>query len=291
MDRNRSKQISTLGSRVTSVVSVALMLLLLGIVALTAIAARALTDDVRRNIGFIISMDSEASDADINAMIRTLGDAAFVESYIYSSADEVLEQESAYIGDDVRELIDVNPFSAEFDVRLRPAFANPDSIDVIAAEMRSLPAVGKVMTESALIRGVDSTLRRLTAVLLAIAAAMLLISVVLIRNTVSLSVYARRFIIHAMKLVGATRGFIRRPFVVAGALNGLIAGIVASLALLPLRAYASTFDPAIAEALTWWRMAAVGASMLVAGVALCALAAAAATDSYLRSDYDDMFLK
>ena len=178
MDRNRSKQISTLGSRVTSVVSVALMLLLLGIVALTAIAARALTDDVRRNIGFIISMDSEASDADINAMKRTLGDAAFVESYIYSSADEVLEQESAYIGDDVRELIDVNPFSAEFDVRLRPAFANPDSIDVIAAEMRSLPAVGKVMTESALIRGVDSTLRRLTAVLLAIAAAMLLISVV-----------------------------------------------------------------------------------------------------------------
>ncbi len=157
--------------------------------------------------------------------------------------------------------------------------------------MRSLPAVGKVMTESALIRGVDSTLRRLTAVLLTIAAAMLLISVVLIRNTVSLSVYARRFIIHAMKLVGATRGFIRRPFVVAGALNGLIAGIVASLALLPLRAYASTFDPAIAEALTWWRMAAVGASMLVAGVALCALAAAAATDSYLRSDYDDMFLK
>lgn len=291
MDRKRSKQISTFGSRVTSVVSVALMLLLLGIVALTAIAARALTDDVRRNMGFIVRMDSEASDADINALKRSLADAAYVDSYVYSSADEVLEQESAYLGDDVRELIDENPYSAEFDVRLRAGAAKPDSIDAIAAAVGLLPGVDKVLTESALIRGVDATLRRITAVLLAVATALLLISVVLIRNTVSLSVYGRRFIIHAMKLVGATGGFIRRPFIAAGALNGLIAGVLASAALLPLRAYACTFDPVIATALGWWPMAAVGAAMCVAGVAVCAAAAAAATGSYLRSDYDDMFLK
>jgi len=291
MDRNRSKQISTLGSRVTSVVSVSLTLLLLGIVAMTAIVARALTDDVRRNMGFIVRMDSGASEAEINSMKRMLGDAAFVESYVYSSADDVLEEESAYLGDDVRELIEENPFSAEFDVRLRPSSANPDSIDAIALTVRALPGVDKVLTETAIIRGVDATLRRLTAVLLTIVAALLLISVVLIRNTVSLSVYGRRFIIHAMKLVGATGAFIRRPFIAAGALNGLIAGIIASAALLPLRAYACTFDPVIASALTWWYMGAVCVALVLAGVAVCAIAAAAATGSYLRSDYDDMFLK
>ena len=146
-------------------------------------------------------------------------------------------------------------------------------------------------TESAIIEGVDTAMRRASTVLLSVAAALLLISFVLINNTVNLSIYSRRFLIHTMKLVGATTAFIRRPFVVAGAVNGLISAAVASVLLVLLRIYAASAEPMAAVALTWTRMGILIAGVAVCGVVICSLAAIISTNRFLRSSYDEMYLK
>lgn len=293
MSQNRSKRISTFGSQLTSIVSVALVLLLLGVVGMAAITGRGLTDEVRRNIGFIVKMDRDAPESAINSTKQILGGAAYVERYVFSSADDIMAAESALLGEDISELIEVNPYCSEFDVKVRPAYANIDSINSIIYEVRTIPGVDEVITETDVIRNVDKFFRRISGILLLVAGVLLFISFVLINNTVSLSIYSRRFIIHTMRLVGATSGFIRRPFVLAGCRNGLIAGVAASGVLAGVRVWAAGVEPAATEsALPWWPvMAAVFGAMIVLGILLCASASIFATSRQLRKSYDEMFLK
>ena len=140
--------------------------------------------------------------------------------------------------------------------------------------MEIIPSVDEVVTETAVVDSVNSVLSRTSVVLIAIAAALLIISFVLINNTVSLAVYSRRFITHTMKLVGATGAFIRRPFLLAGAATGAIAAAAACAILAGLRAYAANF-----------------AGLFAAGLLICLAASALSTNRYLRADYDEMFMK
>ena len=127
--------------------------------------------------------------------------------------------------------------------------------------------------------------------MLLVAAVFLVVSVVLIYNTVHLAIYSRRFIIYTMRLVGATGAFVRRPFIVAGVVNGLIAALIAVIAVIGVQLYAASLDALVSEALTFTRCLPVYGGIVVAGVAICATASAMATNRYLRSDYDDMFMK
>ena len=149
----------------------------------------------------------------------------------------------------------------------------------------------EVVTESAVIEGVDSMLKRVGAVLLIVAAILLAVSVALINNTISLSIYARRFVIHTMKLVGATGGFIRRPFVMSGMVSGLIAGLAASAFLCGIRFYVERLDTAIARTLPWEWVALVCVLLTLLGMSICVITAAVATNRYIRASYDEMFLK
>lgn len=131
--------------------------------------------------------------------------------------------------------------------------------------------------------------RMFNTVMLVIAAALLLISFVLINNTVRLTVYSRRFLIHTMKLVGATPGFIRRPFILSNLVQGVVAGIVASGLLAGLIAWGKNWDEALDPLLPWATVAVIFVAIFITGMAICAIAAFFATNRYLRADYDDMF--
>jgi cell division transport system permease protein len=277
MAKKRSSRISTFGSQLTSIISVTLVLLILGLIAVGGLAGERLTDDIRRNIGFIVKTNHNATDVEINSLKKELTAAAYVESFVYSSADEIMSQESEYLGEDISQLIDENPFTAEFDVKVKPTYASVDSIEHVRAVLEQNPAVGEVMTETVVIDNVNSALHRFTAILLVVAGALLIISFVLINNTVSLSIYSRRFVIHTMKLVGATRGFIRRPFITAGIVNGIVSAL--------------TIDPTLSAMLTWEDMSLVFVGILLCGILICAIASTIATNRYLKADYDEMFMK
>lgn len=291
MADKRSRRISTFGSRITSLVSVALVLVLLGVAALMGVVGKNLTDDVRRNLGFVIKMERDVPEASVNQLKQALLASDAVEVLTYNSADDILAQESEYLGEDVSSLLDANPYASEFDIKVRPAYASPDSIAALVDMYDSYQGVSEVVTESAVIEGVDSTLRRVGAILLAVAIVLLAVSIALINNTISLSIYARRFVIHTMKLVGATGGFIRRPFLLAGMVNGLFAGMAATLLLVGARFYISSLDPLLEAVLPWACVAVVCAALVVIGTLICVLTAAFATNRYIRSSYDEMFLK
>lgn len=291
MAEKRNRRISTLGSRITSFVSVGLVLILAGMAVMTGIAGKALSDEVRRNLGFIVKMERNCGDTEVSQLKRNLMGNKGVERLSFMSAEDILAEESQYIGDDVAALLDSNPYAAEFDVRVRPAYASADSISVMTAYYSDFPGVYEIVTESTVIEDVDASLRRAGSVLGIAALLLLVICVALINNTVSLSIYSRRFVIHTMKLVGATGSFIRRPFLNAAAVNGLVAGLVASGVLIGIRFYISSLDPMLAGALPDGAMALVCVSVVAVGVAICLLTASFATNRYLRASYDDMFLK
>lgn len=291
MSKRRSKRISTLGARLTSMVSVALVLVLLGLAAMIGLAGATIQDEVKRNIGFVAVMDKECTAEQLNAMKTCLLSQPAVKSFAFSSAEDILASESEYMGQDIAAIADGNPYSSEFDVKVRPAYATADSIASFAAFIADMPGVQEVNSESTVIEGIDTTVRRVTMVLSVMALVLLVVAVALIGNTVSLSVYGRRFIIHTMKLVGATPGFIRRPFVVAGLRDGFIAGLLASAVIVAFRYYAPRVDPIAHELVSWQLVAIVCAAMVLAGAIISSLTALVAANRYLRASYDEMFLK
>lgn len=291
MTKRRSARISTLGSRLTSVISVALVLLVLGALAMVLAASRSIGEQVRANMGFIVKMEPGASDACVADIKKRIISAPFVERFVFASPDDIMAEESEAMGENLAELVDDNPYGAEFDIKVKPQWAEGDSINILAARLELLDGVEHVVTETAVVDSVNSVLRRLGWALMAMAAALLVISFVLINNTVSLAVYSRRFIIHTMKLVGATGAYIRRPFLAAGAVTGVVAAAIAIALLSGLRAYVASLDPVAAALVTWQLMAWIFAGLLVAGVLICTLASMFATNRYLRASYDEMFLK
>lgn len=286
-----SRRISTLGSRFTSMISVCLVLLLLGIGAMAGLIGNGIAGEVRRNVGFVVKLERDCSDDNIRAIATALESHPAVASAEFLSADSILAEESKFLGESLSDDVDENPFFPEFNVNLEAGATAPDSVAAITAYFESIEGVGEIVSENAVIEGVDKALRRTGTFALIGAAALLMVAIALINNTVSLSIYSRRNTIHTMKLVGATRGFIRAPFVRSAALNGLVAGVIASTLLAFMKIYAATFDPIVDASLPWVEMAILFLGLLAIGTALCALTAAFAINRHLNSSYEDLFLK
>ncbi len=291
MSKKRHHKISIFGSQVTSVISVALVLLVMGIMAMTGLTARAISDSIRSSMGFVVELRNGTAESDVNRLKKMWGTAPYVASQQYTSAADILEQESQQMGEDIINLLDANPYNAEFDIKVRQAYANADSLEKIAAEVEADPAVERVNLNAAMVDNVDESLGRITTVLGIIGLTLLVISFALINNTVSLSIYSRRFTIHTMRLVGAKASFIRRPFIVAGAINGLISAAVAISILIGAYCYTVSIFPPIASLLTWQQTAMVYIALIALGIAICMAASAMAASRYLRQDYDDLFRK
>ncbi len=290
----RSSGLPTLSTQATAVFSVAMVLLILGIVSLLAIGARRVGSEVKSSVGYVVVESLDAGEADLASLATLLRSSASSASATRATADDVLARWEAQQAVDsgqpgVVEMLGLNPFSPEWEVTVTEAYASSDSLNKIVAPLRDHPAVAEVVVHQEMIDAINSTIDTITLALLIIAAALLLISIALINNTVRLSVYARRFTIHTMKLVGATASYIRRPFLIANVAGGVVAAIIAFAILAILLYYCRSIDPAVTGYLTARGVAFTGLGMLVAGIAICGLAAFFAANKYIRSSYDDMF--
>ena len=277
------------GKHLTSTVSVGMVLLILGIVGCAAFAAGNITRHIRENLGFNMVMKMDADLTRINDMKKRLTASDFVASYDYMSPEEILEQENAYLGSDVEELLGTNPYQPEFNVRVKAQYASVDSLDKIISPLRNIDSVEEITVHTEMVESVNSNIGTLSLVLIALAGALLVISFVLINNTVRLTIYSARFLLHTMQLVGATNAFIRRPIIIGNILNGILAAEVAILLLCLLRVYAVSIDPDLALALPWSDLIYVFLGVVAGGIIICGTASWIATNKYLRQSYDDMF--
>lgn len=268
-----------------------MVLVVLGVAAFVGIAARRVTDSVRANMGFVIVLDEGVTASDIASITERVKSNPAVNSVTYNSPEAIMQRWQALVGDDedIMRLAQVNPFLPELEVNVNPAYGSADSIAAIIAPLGLLPQVSDIAINTDLIEGVNSTLSSVTFTLLILGCGLLIVSFVLIFNTVRLAVYSRRFLIHTMKLVGATASFIRRPFLVENIVNGLIAGVIASAIMAVIAWYCRSIDPTVTLAVNWSDIAIVMAGMTILGIVICFIAAALAANRYLRLSYDELF--
>lgn len=288
--KRRSLSDKTVFTRqLTSTVSVMLVMLILGLVGTIAIGTDRSSDILKSRTGFTIIMTDEADAQDISHVNHALTTSPAVRLFEYNSAESNMAAWNIENGEDVMDILGINPFPADFSVRVNPAWATPDSISALASRFTTMAGVDEVSLNTAMISNLNHHIATVTWILSGVALGLLLISFVLINNTVRLTVYSRRFLIHTMKLVGATGSFIRGPFVRTGILSGLLAGIVASAILAALIAFAHSRHPMVTACLPWFNLAWLFPAMIVAAMAVCGTASTLATNRYLRMDYDDLF--
>jgi cell division transport system permease protein len=290
MEEKKSK-ISYFSANITPIISVSLVLLLLGIVAMLGIAANSLTDYVKENIGFDVVMKNDASQQEIDALKQMWTKAPYVASVKYISKEDALQSWEKETGENLMEVIGVNPLSSEFEVRVKPQYVSVDSLNRIEYALSQNKSIDSVKMHKDVVEKINSNVNSVVLVLGAVLVLLVIISFVLINNTVRLAVYSRRFIIYTMKLVGATPGFIRRPFVLTNVVNGLIASLVAMAMLCGLMYYVVEVNYDYANLIEMKHIVMVCVGLMVVGVLMCALAALLAANRFISLNYDELYTK
>lgn len=290
MSKRRKSIISTFSAQITSTISVALVLLVLGIVAFMGVAAHHITTDIKENLGFVVMLDDNISESTINSLKQKWAKAPYVASQQFISAEEALQQESERMGEDILEMMaGVNPYQPEFEIKVKSQYATPDSIESITASLIGTPGITNIITDTTMADEINTTIHNMIIALGIIVLALLLISFVLINNSVRLTIYSKRFIIHTMKLVGATGGFIRRPFLINNIIHGFIASIIAIAIIASAFYYLRTIEYSVSESISWIEAGVIFGGLSIIGIIICAISALFATNKYLRTSYDDMF--
>lgn len=274
--------------RVTLTVSVTLMLLVLGLVALTVVAGRNISRDIHEQAGFVAILNENVTPQQADSLVKAVAAEPYALKVGLVSADQVMERWQTMVGDNTP-LPDVNPFLPEIEVAVHEPWAVVDSLEAITAGLMECAEVSDITLHTEMIDNVNTVTHAMTMALLIVGAVLLLISLALINNTVRLSVYSRRFVINTMKLVGATAGFIRRPFVVDALVHGAIAGGLAVCVLCGVLWYLQDLMPMVGTAVPLWQAAWVLGGVWICGILLCTGAALLATNKYLKLGYDDLF--
>lgn len=285
MHPQRNKSSKNHYSQITATVSVALVLTLVGLIAMTALTVHALARQMEEEVGYTVVLSDSVTNAqaqDLGSAIKRLPSTANV---TFRSAEQVLARWQEMAGaDSILSLTETNPFLPEWDVTVKPSWASPDSLRSIARRLTALDMVEQVSCRDDQAKVADATVTTVTTVLAIVAAVLGLISFFLISNAIRLSVYARRHSIHAMRLVGAKNGFIRRPFLVEALLSALMAATAASAIIAAAYYYLISNYAEIALTLPLEFLLWTIAGIFVAGIIICLMAALFSTNRYLRTD-------
>ena len=284
-------KISYWAAHLTTIVSVTLVLLLVGIIALITLSSERETRKIREQIEVSLIMNDTVSDAYAREIAELIGTKPYALDSGMITKEEAMKEWQSDTGEDLENLFGVNPLSPEVFFHIKADYSSPDSLKSIGNRLRTIPGVAEVaLPDSEMVEKMNENIRSLAIILGIVALVMVVISFVLINNTVHLAIYARRFTIHTMQLVGATDGFIRRPFVRNNMTAGIVAGVVASvITAISLAAAPHAGWNDVADYITWWIYACVAGGMLVAGGLICGVAAWLATSRYLKKDYEELF--
>jgi len=276
-------------SRITSIISISLVIFLIGVTTALLLMAGELSVLVRENLTLSVVLKDNVKDADVHKLLKTLDASDYSKSTEYIDKEAASKELAEELGQDPVEFLGYNPLLASIEMKLHSEYANNDSIARIETELRRMPEVKEVIYQKNLIEAVNDNVKRVSAVLSVFSILLLLISYALISNTVRLSVYAKRFLIHTMKLVGATSSFIRRPFLLQGAITGILSAVIAMGMLSAILFWAQS---EISTLLTTEMLNTLLVSffvMILSGVVITIIATYLSVSRYLRLTIDDMY--
>ena len=267
---------------ITSSISTMLVLLLLGMVVFFVLSANNLSTYVRENISFTVLVSDDMKEPEVLKFQKKLNEKVYVKESVYISKEKALQEQTEAMGTDPAEFLGYNPFTASIEIKLNAAYANSDSIAWIEKEITSNKKVMEVSYPQDLLDSVNRNIRKVSMFLLGLAALLTLISFALINNTIRLAIYSKRFLIHTMKLVGASWGFIRRPFLLRNIWIGAISGVMADAVLMGMAYMLVKYEPQLIEIMTPASLLVVMVSVFIFGLAITSLCAYISINKYLR---------
>lgn len=274
---------------ITLCISTALVLILVGLVVLSVLSARNLSKVVKENLTVTMVLSEEITEPEVAQMKKSLEGKRYVQHVKYISKEQVLAEETKALGYDPTEFVGVNFYTASLELNLKSDYANRDSMKWIGAELKKHQKVKEVDFQQDLMDQVNDNIGKASIVLIVLAVLLSIISFSLINNHVRLGVYASRFNIHTMKLVGASWGFIRRPFIWRAIAIGLVAAIIAIL-VLGGGVYAwYTKSPDILIVMTWEVLAITAGIILLFGLIITTFCSYVSVNKFLRMKAGDLY--
>lgn len=276
-------------SYITTVASISLVLFVLGLLGMTILFAQRLSEHVKENIGFTVFILDNASVTDINSLQQSLEAMEAVRATEYISREKAAADLMADLGEDFVEFLGYNPLSASILVSMHADYANPDSLEVFEKQVLANRIVAEIDYQKDLVHLVNENVRKIGIALAVFSGLLMMIAFALINNTIRLSVFSKRFLIKSMQLIGATRGFIRKPFVVKGVVQGLVSALIAIAVLLAALYALQQRIPGLSLFTDTRLLLAMFAIVLLLGVVISYISTFFAVRKYLKIKTDSLY--
>ena len=255
----------------SSVISISLVLLLVGVASMLLVNAKGVSDYFKENMQVSVMMKQDVSEEDALKYMDGLGKEVFIKNMDFISKEEGQQEMARLLGEDFLDVFETSPIPASINVTLDADYVSSDSLEVVKGKIASSRLVEEVVYQTSLVDALNANLSKISLILAVFIGLMLFISFVLINNTVRLNVFARRFTIHTMKLVGATRSFIRAPFLVQAVFQGLFSAFIAIIVLVGLLYFVRSEFVQLFEIFRLELLLLVIGIVIVSGVVICML--------------------
>ena len=291
MSEKSSSKRRIAGSYFMSMMSIALVLFLLGVFALLMMHAQKLSNHLKENIGFEVVMNSNVKESSILKLQQELDSMPAVKSTEYITKEEAIRRLSEDLGEDFLQWLgnEENPLLPSIDVRFNADWANNDSINLIQAQLEKNKDVKEIYYQKSLVNLINQNVRRIGIALIIASLILLIIAITLIRNTIRLSIYSKRFLVRSMQLVGATPAYIRRPFIGSGITQGFFGALLAD-AFLALLLYGLTKRlPELTFVQDYTIIIGIFVGIIILGILLGGLSTRSALRKYLNADVDQLY--
>ena len=287
MEKINKSRIRT--SYASVVVSISLVLFLLGIIGILILNAKKLTDNVRENFAFTIFLEDSAKKVDVKKLQKTLELSEYVKSTEYISKDEAAETLKGELGEDFVNFLGYNPLKNSIDIHLKAEFVHPDHMEMIEKSLNDKPFVTEVIYDKFLIEQMSQNIEEISLWLLVIVIMFMVVSFALINSSIRLAVYSKRFIIKTMQLVGATKGFIRRPFIFQNLKLGFLSSLLALALLSALLYYLQQNFPILSDIQDLKFYAMLYAGVIVLGLLISWISTFFAMNKYLGLKTEELY--
>jgi cell division transport system permease protein len=277
------------GSSITTVVSISLVLFMLGLLGIIILNTHKLSNNFKENIGFQVILKDEAKEVDVAKMQKTLDATNYVRSTEFITKDEAAARLKKDLGEDFIGFLGYNPLLASINVHLKAQYANADSIEWIEKEMMQNPVVKEVSYKKNLVTMINENVKKISFIILFCSTLLMIIALALINNTIRLTIYSKRFLIKTMQLVGATQGFIRRPFVLKGIRHGVYGAIIAIGLLIGFLYLGQKQMPDLAELQDTEMLLTLFVIVIILGIIISWISTSLAVRKYLRLKSDELY--
>ncbi|HAW52652.1 MAG TPA: cell division protein FtsX [Flavobacteriales bacterium] len=278
-------------ANISTIVGMSLVLFVLGLLGLILLNAKMLSDYAKENIGFAIYLNKNVKEADVIQLKKTLDAEIYVKSTEYIDEERAVEILKEDLGEeeDFMDFLEYNPLLASIDIKLNPEYAHLDSLNVFESRLLENPQIHEVDIRKDLAVLINENVRKISLLLLCFTGLLLIIAVGLINNTIRLTIYSQRFLIKTMQLVGATHGFIRRPFVIKGIVNGIISALLAILFLYGVFYLTQQNLPELIDLQNIELYLSLFTIVMVLGILISWVSTSLAVSKYLRAQTGDLY--